>query len=258
MSHTFRRQVQFIRRETTRLERHPEPAFRQQRQWGQLRLPAQPADPQVLQQRLQELSEQLGWDLAYWRNGNLVYSSVKSPPAYASLQDKLRLNSAQQLQGQRFQRPQIVISLYPQRPQAGVLWLQIRLSALGSPLQGPLLGFVFLLLFLGLLLLPLTRFLLRPYKDLQSAIQQLAQGRFEEPLEQKNYPAFEELVDSFNQMQTRLEEMMQQKQRLVALTSFFFSKRSIKPVTAPVVSPLNSANSPALKLPFCKKNPRYL
>ncbi len=216
MSHTFRRQVQFIRRETARFEQPTNNQLRSRRQRQVQGIPRQMADPSDLQERLKELSQQLGWDLAYWREGELIYSSVSKPPVYAELKGKLQQSPQQQLQSQRFQRPQIVLSVYPQLPQAGVLWLQIRLITLGSPLQGPLIGFVLLLLFLGLLLLPFTRFLLRPYKDLQSAIQQLAQGRFEEPLDQKNYPAFEELVESFNQMQSRLEEMMQQKQRLVA------------------------------------------
>lgn len=216
MSHTFRRQVQFIRRETARYERQPDASLWQRYPNGKSGIPRQMPDPTLLPQRLQELSEQLGWDLAYWREGKLVYSSLAHPPSYAEIKPQLQLNAQQQLQDQRFQRPQMVLSISPQRPEAGVLWLKIRLITLGSPFQGPLIAFVLLLLFLGLLLLPLTRFLLRPYKDLQSAIQQLAEGRFDEPLDQKKYPAFEELVDSFNQMQVRLEEMMQQKQRLVA------------------------------------------
>jgi signal transduction histidine kinase len=75
---------------------------------------------------------------------------------------------------------------------------------------------IFLLLFLGLLLIPLIRFLLRPNPDLQQSLDKLAEGRFDGQLDARTYPAFAELVTAFNRMQERLLAMMQQKQRLVA------------------------------------------
>lgn len=195
LSRAFRHQVLFIRREMIRYE------LRQ---------------PEQVPERLRDLSEQLGWDLAYWQNGQLVFSSLPEPPSWQMVTQRLKEGNKPLFQDTGFRRPQVVLSLFPRHPQQRVLWMQLRLGALSAPLRGPLLALLLLLLFLAILLIPLTRFLLRPYRDLQRSIDQLAEGRFENRLNPAKYSAFEELVTAFNQMQTRLQQMMQQKQRLVA------------------------------------------
>ncbi|HEY9840765.1 MAG TPA: ATP-binding protein [Candidatus Obscuribacterales bacterium] len=188
----FRHQVQFFRRELLRTERQ---------------------SPEQLPAHLKELGEQLGWDVAYWRQGRLIFASVSKAPELASLDlPALRAKGHLQLGPP----PQVVVPLYPRQPERGILWLRLKLAALEAPLRGPLLALGLVLLFLGLLLLPLTRFLLRPYRALQTSLQHVAEGDFDYPLEEKRYPAFQELVKTFNLMRARLQQMMQQKQRLVA------------------------------------------
>jgi len=195
LSQAFKRQVYFIRRELVRTEE---------------RAPEQTAV------RLQELGEQLGWDVAYWRAGQLIYSSVKPAPERQTLGALQYLLPGQPLHLSPPYKPQLAIALDKQQPEQAVLWLRVQLSPLSQPLRGPFLALVFLLLFLALLLIPLTRFLLRPYRDLQSSIEYLAEGHFDGNLDAKKYPAFRELAQAFNQMQLRLQQMLQQKQRLVA------------------------------------------
>ncbi|PKL76749.1 MAG: hypothetical protein CVV27_08665 [Candidatus Melainabacteria bacterium HGW-Melainabacteria-1] len=189
----FRYQVQFIRRELVRAEWH---------------------SPQTVPARLEELSRQLGWELAYWRDGRLVYSSVRQPPP---LNDLYRgLAEGRQLWSESLYPPRMVVAIYPRQPERGLLWLRLKLTALQAPLRGPLLAMVLVLLFLALLLIPLTRFLLRPYQALQTSLLRLTEGDFAYPLEERRYPAFQELVRTFNTMRGRLHQMIQQKQRLVA------------------------------------------
>ncbi len=191
----FKRQVFFIRRELLRSEFE---------------------HPQITPERLKDLSNQLGWDVAYWRQGQLVYSSVSRPPEledftgvqFAPNQFSVQIGSPYP--------PQILTIMFPNQPARGILWLRLRLSALQAPLRVPMIAVTLVLLFLALLLIPLTRFLLRPYQALQLSLLRVAEGDFEHPLEAKRYPAFQELVITFNTMRARIQQMMQQKQRLVA------------------------------------------
>lgn len=196
VSRVFHHQVIFIRNEILRSEHR---------------------NPSELPGRLKELSQQLGWDIVYWRQGKLLYSSLKQPPSLNSLELPTEHRAwRRQIHMAPPYRPQLVMQLYPNHPNQGILWLQLRLLGLSRPFRGPLLSLLLLLLFLGLLLIPLTRYLLRPYRDLQAAIHGLSKGQFEHTLDVQKYPGFSELVLSFNLMQQRLHEMFQQKQRLVA------------------------------------------
>lgn len=194
LAHAFRRQVHFIRREILKTEER---------------------NPQQLADRLAELSDQLGWDIVYWRQGQVVYASVDPPP------DRRRLGPSQVLiPGEPLifappYRPQLLLSLFSHEPERAELWMRLSLSPLSRPLRGPSLTLLLVLVFLALLLIPLVRFVLRPYRDLLQSIDKLAEGRFDEPLASRN-PAFSELATAFNRMQERLLAMMQQKQRLVA------------------------------------------
>lgn len=191
----FKRQVFFIRRELLRSEVE---------------------HPGFTPERLKDLSNQLGWDVAYWRQGLLVYSSVSKPPALSEFAGVEFAPNQQSTQIGPMYPPQVLTIMFPNQPGRGILWLRLRLSALQAPLRGPMLAVILVLLFLALLLIPLTRFLLRPYQALQLSLLRVAEGDFEHPLEAKRYPAFQELVVTFNTMSGRLQQMMQQKQRLVA------------------------------------------
>lgn len=195
LANVFRQQVQFIRRELIRTE------------WK---------SPGQLPERLSELGKQLGWDIAYWQHGVLIYSSVSSPPALSSFNQQDLFERNHSLQFDAIYPPKVVLLVYPRQPDRGILWLQLKLSALPAPLRGPIAALVLIIVFLALGLIPLTHFLLKPYKALQTSINRLAEGDFEHLLEARRYPAFEELVQSFNLMRRRLQQMMQQKQRLVA------------------------------------------
>ena len=120
----------------------------------------------------------------------------------------------------------MVLPLYAFPPYQGILWLRLKLSALQEPLRVPLTASGLVLGFLALLLLPLTWFLLRPYRALQHSLLRVAEGDFEHPLEEKRFPAFQELVKTFNLMRARLRQMMQQKQRLVADVSHDITRRA--------------------------------
>ncbi len=192
----IRSQVVFIRQEVQKVQR---------------------TDPRRLPQRLAELSKQLSWDMAYWYDGQLLYSSVANPPPVQELRTTRQLRSRTFWWTHRNgHQTAIALRVFP-RSRKGLLWLEPRWGAVGKGLlKGPLLGLTLLLVFLGLLLIPLTRFLLRPYRELQWSIERLSGGNFHEEIEPEKYKAFAPLLMSFNQMQQHVQGMIQQKQRLVA------------------------------------------
>lgn len=190
----FRRQVIFIRATVGRLERRR---------------------PESIPQRLKELSDQLGWDIVYWRHGRLVYSSIPEPPSF----NRLSLpppGRRSEIYWRRFRSPEVVQDLRPRQPGSAVLWMKLNFTAFHGPLRGILLSLGLILAFLAILIIPLIRYLLRPYQDLQQSIEHLSNGDFEPRLDAEKYPAFQELVSSFNHMQARLQKLLHQKQRLVA------------------------------------------
>ncbi|MBF2052653.1 MAG: HAMP domain-containing protein [Candidatus Sericytochromatia bacterium] len=195
LTQAFRRQVHFIRRDILKTEART---------------------PALVPEQLAEISEQLGWDLAYWHRGQLVYSSIQPAPALDSLGPPQILVPNQALVLSPPYKPQLLLALSSRDRERSQLWMQLSLSPLSRPLRGPFAALLFLLLFLALLLIPLIRFVLRPYRDLQQSLDKLAEGRFDGQLNASTYPAFAELVTAFNRMQERLQAMMQQKQRLVA------------------------------------------
>ncbi len=161
----IRGQVIFIKQETYKLQRR---------------------SPEIIPQRLQELSERLSWNMAYWYDGKLIYSSVPDPPEFTQLTRQKHINHETFLMSSwTRRRPQIAIQVGRSDP--GFLWLEPRWAAVGKGLlRGPLLGGGALLLFLGLLLIPFTRFLLRPYQALQSSVERLSHGNFLEIFPLKN------------------------------------------------------------------------
>jgi signal transduction histidine kinase len=172
--------------------------------------------PELIPERLQELSQQLSWDMAYWYDGKLIYSSLPDPPEFSQLtKQKLVSTEALLMSSWTKRRPQMATQVG--RSDRAFLWLEPRWAAVGKGLvKGPLLGGLILLLFLGLLLIPFTRFLLRPYQELQSSIERLSHGNFLEDIPPEKYPAFKTLIASFNHMQRQLSAMLKQKERLVA------------------------------------------
>ncbi|MBT9545472.1 MAG: HAMP domain-containing histidine kinase [Candidatus Sericytochromatia bacterium] len=197
----LRSQVMFIQRELNKTQRR---------------------NPSELVNRMEELGQDLGWQIALWEKGQLVHSTRPKPPLLTPREQRKLQTDTYVISWDFPGSPQIWIA--PPAPRAlrpvgGVksryLWLQPRLSQLSRPARGPLLAVFLVLVFLALLLLPLTAFLLKPYQELQTAIQRLAQGDFSQKLEGKS-PEFKPLTEAFNFMSQQIQEMIAQKQRLIA------------------------------------------
>lgn len=87
----------------------------------------------------------------------------------------------------------------------------------GSP--GPsawLMATLLMVVSLGGLLIPYTRYVTRPFQQLLLSINQVALGDFQTPIPLPVQREFRLIAEAFNQMTARIQEHMQQKQRLLA------------------------------------------
>lgn len=172
-------------------------------------------EPQALASRMDDLSSDLGWRLAYWDRFQHVHSSgiPKTPELTQARWAEIRRVGT--LVTWRAPNPPEIWTLVGRRGQQ-VLWMQLDPAFLPRKFRGSLLPPLLFLFFLALLLIPLTRYLLRPYRELQVSIQRLATGDFSQPLDIARYRDFEGLASSFNHMSEQIQAMIQQKQRLIA------------------------------------------
>src|SRR5690606_36648899 len=120
----FRRQVNFIRRDILKTEAR---------------------DPALVPERLAEISEQLGWDLAYWHRGQLIYSSVQPAPVREDLGSPQVLVPNQGLVLSPPYKPQLLLALSSRDRERSQLWMRLSQSPLSRPLRGPFASLVFLL-----------------------------------------------------------------------------------------------------------------
>jgi signal transduction histidine kinase len=191
----MRNQVVFIQRELAKTQRR---------------------NPYELATRMEELGSDLGWQIALWEKDQLIHSTEKQPPHISAPIFKRMQNERYVLTWRFPSTPEIWLAPRLSKITTNrYLWLKPRLSQLSRPAQGPLLAISLVLIILALLLLPLTKFLLKPYKELQTAIQNLAQGDFSQKLNTKS-AEFKPLTDAFNHMSSQIQEMISQKQRLIA------------------------------------------
>lgn len=81
-------------------------------------------------------------------------------------------------------------------------------------LMTPILLVGILLLTLGVLLIPLVRYLMRPFRTLSDALHKVSTGDFSQL--QKMDTEFQPMVEAFNHMTTEVQAMLKEKQRLIA------------------------------------------
>lgn len=82
----------------------------------------------------------------------------------------------------------------------------------GLPISPAFLTF----LFLAFLLIPYSLYVLKPFKSLMKSINKIAQGDLTYPIQISKNSEFKELALAFERMQTKIQEMINQKQELIA------------------------------------------
>jgi signal transduction histidine kinase len=189
--------------------------------------------PEVLQDRISQLANDLQWEIQY------IPSPL--PESYKQYIADLQRRPVHFVDKEDSARALVLGALKPESPEAGLLTFSIPEPRFGEhgrspflsgppgkrpgpppgPPRGlpphiltPLMLVGALLLMLGLFLIPLVRYLIRPLRTLSEALHKVSNGDFSQL--SKMDPEFQPMVEAFNHMTTEVQAMLKEKQRLIA------------------------------------------
>ncbi|PIQ24031.1 hypothetical protein COW36_05795 [bacterium (Candidatus Blackallbacteria) CG17_big_fil_post_rev_8_21_14_2_50_48_46] len=212
------------------------------------------SQPELLQLQVEEIGSYLDWRISYWKKNQMLFSKgIPQPPLSVSQLNELEKKRDLLILDQ--QKPIRVASLLdPNRPELG--YLQYTPAFTENPPPGPppqklfpeaphkggppprgammpppgrrgpppnrpmgdprLIYTLIILLSLGVLLIPLVLYITRPFKELSASIAKVTEGDFTRPINVGKQKEFQEIANGFNHMMSRIQEMLQEKQRLIA------------------------------------------
>lgn len=177
-----------------------------------------PENPERIKKGIKEISEKLTWKISYCINEETIFFTGKTPKVLNREElESLKRKKGIQIIKQYSTSSQFVTLLDDNNPEKGYLIMRFMVTRYPLPRMFMLIysgGLI--LLFLGLLLIPYSLYILRPFKKLMFSINKVSSGDFSTTINLPPKNEFRELADSFNNMTFKIREMMLQKQRLVA------------------------------------------
>lgn len=176
-------------------------------------------NPPKFRNRLQELSYELRWSISYIRGNKIIYYSGNKPKMPSNNQlPILYQEHGMQLLKKYTPHPEFITLVDDNDPKKGYILLKFDNPFYDAPfiLKPFFISGFLILLFLGLLLIPYSLYIIKPYNKLMKSIQQVSQGDFSALVEVKKQSEFSDLADAFNNMTYKIQEMIQEKQRLIA------------------------------------------
>lgn len=173
--------------------------------------------PELLKDKIKEISGQVNWNITYWKGKTYIYYTGRKPISLDK-NSLSQLNQSKQLIFQRTDFPfEIVTYLDEKDPKNGYIVMRTGGLRRGNQRMYPLVtSGVIILIILALLLIPYSLYILRPFRKLMNSIHKVSQGDFSVNVEVSKNSEFRDLADAFNNMTKKIQEMIFQKQRLIA------------------------------------------
>lgn len=175
------------------------------------------SQPHNFKKKIKDVSHQLNWNITYWRGNTFIFYTGKKPiPITKSILKRLDKN--QQIVFQKTDFPfEIIYYIDENSPDQGFIVMRAgNLRRISDRIYPFVLSSFLILLFLALLLIPYSLYILKPFNKLMTSINRVSQGDFSVTVEVSKNSEFRELADAFNNMTLRVKEMITQKQRLIA------------------------------------------
>ena len=174
--------------------------------------------PESMQRRVLEVSKQLNWNISLWKGNSYLFYTGRKPES--APKEKLRelMRDKKPMILNKFRPPlQFLLLLDEAKPELGYIVLKFIRPQMPYPRFSPLFfaGFL-IMLFMGLLLIPYSLYILRPFKELMYSISRVSKGDFSTSIVVPKNSEFSELAEAFNNMTFKIQEMIAQKQRLIA------------------------------------------
>lgn len=169
---------------------------------------------QEIDKRLNEINKHLEWYIAFIKDDKIVASSGENKNRISEYNLKnLRLDKDSTILSKTDKYIDIGLFLDNSNPNRGVLFISITRKHSDNFISFEQILLIAILI--GLLLIPFSLYLLSPYKKLIKSINSISEGDFNKKLVIDNNE-FKELYEAFNNMSIRINEMIKQKQRLIA------------------------------------------
>ncbi|MFN8579001.1 MAG: ATP-binding protein [Candidatus Sericytochromatia bacterium] len=172
--------------------------------------------PDMLKTKIKDVSNQLNWNITYWRENAYIYYTGRKPITINK--NFLKNLENKQIVFQKNDFPfELIYYIDDKKPESGFIVMKAgHLRNFSDRVITFIIGSILVLLFLGLLLIPYSLYILRPFKNLMDSINKVSQGNFSVNVEVSKNSEFKELADAFNNMTKKVKEMIEQKQRLIA------------------------------------------
>ncbi|MFN8672198.1 MAG: ATP-binding protein [Candidatus Sericytochromatia bacterium] len=167
-------------------------------------------NPNNIEKAISDLTKKLNWDIVYIKNDNSIHIEKE----YI---DTIKIEKYAFLKNKRFNFG-IISFLDDNNQKKGFLILELRHPTNDNPIMArPVIFLNFaVLLFLGILLIPYSLYIIKPFNKLIESIKKVANGDFSSTIDVSPKSEFFELANSFNFMNKKIQEMISEKQRLIA------------------------------------------
>lgn len=140
-----------------------------------------------------------------------------------SIDELVKTKEAQVIRVEQ-EKPAVILFLDENNTNSGILYLEDFHLIKGfrphpprpEKIKPEVLGSLFILTFLSILLIPYSRYIFKPFKELTISIDRVASGDFKTLIDVSKKSDFKGIADSFNNMTMKIHEMIQQRDRLIA------------------------------------------
>jgi len=172
-------------------------------------------NPEKMKNRIDEVSKYSKCSISYWIQGKLFYYTG-SVPISAYKEEILRIENeyTQITLLKKSFAPTLLVYLDKNRPEKG--YLILKFNHLYKYQPKPIFFTFLVLIFLAILLIPYSQYVFTPIKELIKSINRISEGDFTEKIDVSKYEDFKEIINAFNNMVSKIEDMINQKQRLIA------------------------------------------
>jgi signal transduction histidine kinase len=179
-------------------------------------------EPAKLNNMIKDLEKETNWSISLWKdkkcisNCNEVHGALQNHEMF----NKLLTEKSTQVIHSKVKGPVILTYLSKSNPSKGFIIVSRNdLPPQPSNIKEVFINTLFILLFLALLLVPYTKYVLQPFKELMRSINLISNGNFNNiiPVNQKS--EFKEIAEAFNNMTVKIQETVTLKQRLITAVS---------------------------------------
>lgn len=180
---------------------------------------ARKKNPAEIARQIDWLTEKTHWNISYWDGNKCIYRCHPEHLQATTSSEFARLQAERKEQklDRKNNGPILMGYLSPSLQENNFVLLSLNNFPPPKALHRDLtLSGFFILLFLGLFLVPYTRFVLKPFEELMKSVTYISEGNFNRLIKISDQSEFREIAETINKMTVKIKEMINQKERMIA------------------------------------------